>query len=222
MKKNDLYRVFDAQFNKNEMYQKIKNTLDKKKRKQIIFKCSLISIAFIFVILGFFMNKSKFDDKSVLNEQDNVKDKIYINEIDQNKYDNVSNLDVRILDISNSSYEVSPISTEIPSDLKLDTIYIVYVKDEQTGKYDIVHDIIESYTGKERAVNISYSSIGEVLRDVDIPKGNFSIVHDVEVMISKNDETLIGQFKYLDIYYDIETWGLTSDEFLDIIDSIIK
>ena len=41
-------------------------------------------------------------------------------------------------------------------------------------------------------------------------------------MISKNDETLIGQFKYLDIYYDIETWGLTSDEFLDIIDSIIK
>lgn len=168
------------------------------------------------------MNKSKFDDKSVLNEQDNVKDKIYINEIDQNKYDNVSNLDVRILDISNSSYEVSPISTEIPSDLKLDTIYIVYVKDEQTGKYDIVHDIIESYTGKERAVNISYSSIGEVLRDVDIPKGNFSIVHDVEVMISKNDETLIGQFKYLDIYYDIETWGLTSDEFLDIIDSIIK
>ena len=41
-------------------------------------------------------------------------------------------------------------------------------------------------------------------------------------MISKNDQTLIGQFEYLNVYYDIESYGLTVDEFLDIIKSIIE
>ena len=38
MKKNDVYQVFDCQFNKDDMYQKITDKLKKKKRKQIVMK----------------------------------------------------------------------------------------------------------------------------------------------------------------------------------------
>lgn len=41
-------------------------------------------------------------------------------------------------------------------------------------------------------------------------------------MISKNDETFISQFKYHDIYYDIESYCLTIDEVINMIKSIIE
>lgn len=222
MKKNGVYQVFDCQFNKDDMYQKIRNKLKKEKRKQTVMKYSFASIILIFVVSGFFISKNVFDNKKELDALDEVKDEIYINEIDSIMEDSVSNLDVHVLDTSQSTYAMMPLSVQIPNDLKLDTIYIVYVKDEQTGEYDIVHDIIDSYTGNDRMVNVAYSFVGEVLRDMDISKGNSSIIEGIEVIISKNDQTLIGQFKYQDIYYDIESFGLTIDEFLDIIKSIIE
>ena len=57
---------------------------------------------------------------------------------------------------------------------------------------------------------------------MDIPKGNLSIIEGIEVMISKDEQRLIGQFKYQSVYYDIESFGLTIDEFLNIIKSIIE
>ena len=222
MKKNGVYQVFDCQFNKDDMYQKIRNKLKKEKRKQTVMKYSFASIILIFVVSGFFISKNVFDNKKELDALDEVKDEIYINEIDNTMYDDVSNLDVLVLDVSHSTYAMQPLSIQIPSDLKLDTIYIVYVRNEQTGKYDIVHDIIDSYIGDDKRVNVAYSSVGKVLRDMDIPKGNLSIIEGIEVMISKDEQRLIGQFKYQSVYYDIESFGLTIDEFLNIIKSIIE
>ena len=221
MKKYDVYQVFDSRFNKDDMYQNILNKLKMKKRKQIVIKYSFASILLILIVSGLFLSKNMFCDKEG-DKQDVVKDKIYINEIDNTMYDDVSNLDVLVLDVSHSTYAMKPLSIQISSDLKLDTIYIVYVRNEQTGKYDIVHDIIDSYIGDDKMVNVAYSSVGEVLRDMDIPKGNLSIIEGIEVMISKDEQRLIGQFKYQSVYYDIESFGLTIDEFLNIIKSIIE
>ena len=221
MKKYDVYQVFDSKFNKDDMYQNIMNKLKMKKRKQIVIKYSFACILLILIVSGLFISKNMFCDKEV-DKQDVVKDEIYINEIDNTMYDDVSNLDVLVLDVSHSTYAMQPLSIQIPIDLKLDTIYIVYVRNEQTGKYDIVHDIIDSYIGDDKRVNVAYSSVGKVLRDMDIPKGNLSIIEGIEVMISKDEQRLIGQFKYQSVYYDIESFGLTIDEFLNIIKSIIE
>ena len=221
MKKYDVYQVFDSKFNKDDMYQNIMNKLKMKKRKQIVIKYSFACILLILIVSGLFISKNMFCDKEV-DKQDVVKDEIYINEIDNTMYDDVSNLDVLVLDVSHSTYAMQPLSIQIPIDLKLDTIYIVYVRNEQTGKYDIVHDIIDSYIGDDKRVNVAYSSVGKVLRDIGIPKGNLSIIEGIEVMISKDEQRLIGQFKYQSVYYDIESFGLTIDEFLNIIKSIIE
>ena len=221
MKKYDVYQVFDSKFNKDDMYQNIMNKLKMKKRKQIVIKYSFACILLILIVSGLFVRKNMFCDKEG-DKQDVVKDKIYINEIDNTMYDDVSNLDVLVLDVSHSTYAMKPLSIQISSDLKLDTIYIVYVRNEQTGKYDIVHDIIDSYICDDKRVNVAYSSVGKVLRDMDIPKGNLSIIEGIEVMISKDEQRLIGQFKYQSVYYDIESFGLTIDEFLNIIKSIIE
>ena len=221
MKKYDVYQVFDSKFNKDDMYQNIMNKLKMKKRKQIVIKYSFACILLILIVSGLFISKNMFCDKEV-DKQDVVKDKIYINEIDNTMYDDVANLDVLVLDVSHSTYAMQPLSIQIPRDLKLDTIYIVYVRNEQTGKYDIVHDIIDSYICDDKRVNVAYSSVGKVLRDMDIPKGNLSIIEGIEVMISKDEQRLIGQFKYQSVYYDIESFGLTIDEFLNIIKSIIE
>ena len=222
MKKNDVYQVFDSRFNKDDMYKQISNELKKQKGKQVIMKYSFASILFIFVVSGFFISKNIFDQKEVPSAFDEIKDEIYINEVDNTMYDSVSNLDVHVLDSKYSNFDVVPISVQVPDDLKLDTIHLVYIKNDQTNEYDILHDVIQCYRGNERGVNVSYSSIGEVLRDVDIPNGSVSIISGIEVMISKNDETFISQFKYHDIYYDIESYCLTIDEVINMIKSIIE
>lgn len=222
MKKNDFYQVFDSQFNKDVMYHKISDKLKKQKRKQVIMKYSFASIILIFAISGFLISKNMFNQKEVPKVFDDVKDEIYINEIDYTMYDGVSNLDVQIISSNQSSHSVQLVKASIPEDLVLDHVYYVFTKDSQTGRYDLLHDVVQVYSGKNRAVNVSYSSVGEVLRDMDIPDGNLSIIEGVEVMISKSDQTLIGQFKYQNVYYDIESFGLTIDEFLNIIKSIIE
>ena len=115
-----------------------------------------------------------------------------------------------------------PIGVQVPSDLTLDTIYLVYIKNEESGKYDILHDTVESFRGNDRGVNVSYSPLDEPIRDVDIPKGTSSNINGIEVMISRDDETFIVQFQYQNLYYDIESFNLTLAEVLVIVKSLIE
>lgn len=160
--------------------------------------------------------------KDISKVADENKDEININEINQNIYDDISNADVYILDTYDSTISVEPLKLSIPTGLELDTIYIVYTKNEDTGQYDIVHDIIQSYIGEDKAVNVTYSTISKPIRDVNVVDGEASFIDGVEVMISKDNTTFIVELLYDDVYYDIESYNLELDEVLKIVKSIIE
>lgn len=224
MNKRHIQSVFDYQFNQDKMYQNIIDELEKQRKKKMIVKYSFIPVVFVFALASFFLTKSIFQDQNNLDTQEDKKDDVFINEIDRDDgiYDDISNLDVQILDSNHSAFAIMPIGVQVPSDLTLDTIYLVYIKNEESGKYDILHDTVESFRGNDRGVNVSYSPLDEPIRDVDIPKGTSSNINGIEVMISRDDETFIVQFQYQNLYYDIESFNLTLAEVLVIVKSLIE
>lgn len=221
MNKNSFYQMFDDKFNKDKIYQEVLEKHDKKKRNVI--KCCFVPAVFLLGVVIFFATKDLFyeEDQNILEDKE---DQIYVNEIvsEDDLSDDISNLDVKILNTDSSSFSVTPLEVQVPSDLELDSIYFVYVKDQKSGEYTIIHDTIETYKGDDRALNIAYSSLGKVLRDVDVPVGRMSVIQDTNVMISSMDESFIIVFQYDGVNYDIESYHLTLDEVLMIVRSIIN
>lgn len=221
MNKNSFYQMFDDKFNKDKIYQEVLEKHEKKKRNVI--KCCFVPAVFLLGVVIFFATKDLFyeEDQNILEDKE---DQIYVNEIvsEDDLSDDISNLDVKILNTDSSSFSVTPLEVQVPSDLELDSIYFVYVKDQKSGEYTIIHDTIETYKGDDRALNIAYSLLGEVLRDVDVPEGKMSVIQDTNVMISSMDESFIIEFQYDGVNYDIESYHLTLDEVLMIVRSIIN
>lgn len=221
MNKNSFYQMFDDKFNKDKIYQEVLEKHEKKKRNVI--KCCFVPAVFLLGVVIFFATKDLFyeEDQNILEDKE---DQIYVNEIvsEDDLSDDISNLDVKILNTDSSSFSVTPLEVQVPSDLELDSIYFVYVKDQKSGEYTIIHDTIETYKGDDKALNIAYSSLGEVLRDVDVPEGKMSVIQDTNVMISSMDESFIIEFQYDGVNYDIESYHLTLDEVLMIVRSIIN
>ena len=221
MNKNSFYQMFDDKFNKDKIYQEVLEKHEKKKRNVI--KCCFVPAVFLLGVVIFFATKDLFyeEDQNILEDKE---DQIYVNEIvsEDDLSDDISNLDVKILNTDSSSFSVTPLEVQVPSDLELTSIYFVYVKDRKSGEYTIIHDTIETYKGDDRALNIAYSSLGKVLRDVDVPEGKMSVIQDTNVMISSMDESFIIEFQYDGVNYDIESYHLTLDEVLMIVRSIIN
>lgn len=221
MNKNSFYQMFDDKFNKDKIYQEVLEKHEKKKRNVI--KCCFVPAVFLLGVVIFFATKDLFyeEDQNILEDKE---DQIYVNEIvsEDALSDDISNLDVKILNTDSSTFSVTPLEVQVPSDLELDSIYFVYVKDQKSGEYTIIHDTIETYKGNDRALNIAYSSLGEVLRDVDVPEGKLSVIQDTNVMISSMDESFIIEFQYDGVNYDIESYHLTLDEVLMVVRSIIN
>ena len=220
MNKNSFYQMFDDKFNKDKIYQEVLEKQEKKKRN--VLKYCFVPAVFLLGFVIFFVTKDLFykEDENIVEDKE---DQIYVNEIvsEDDSTDDISNLDVVVLNTNSSTFSVTPKEVQVPSDLKLDNIYLVYVKDQE-GEYTIIHDTIETYRGEDRALNIAYSSLGEVLRDVDIPEGKMSFIQDTNVMISSIDESFIIKFQYDGVNYDIESYHLTLDEVLMVVRSIIK
>ena len=221
MNKNSFYQMFDDKFNKDKIYQEVLEKHDKKKRNVI--KCCFVPAVFLLGVVIFFATKDLFyeEDQNILEDKE---DQIYVNKIvsEDDLSDDISNLDVKILNTDSSTFSVTPLEVQVPSDLEFDNIYFVYVKDQKSGEYTIIHDTIETYKGNDRALNIAYSSLGEVIRDVDVPEGKLSVIQDTNVMISSMDESFIIEFQYDGVNYDIESYHLTLDEVLMIVRSIIN
>ena len=114
----------------------------------------------------------------------------------------------------------------IPNEYKLTDCYNVYIKDSQDSeKYDVLHDYVFYYEKDSiNKIRISFSEKGEPLRDyfIDNDKENISRIGELELIISQWKEMYIVTFEYEDIYFDIETTGITENQLVDLLESLIN
>ena len=169
------------------------------------------------ILIGVIVIYNREDKKTFLEESD-----IIINQV--TSYEDItSDLDVKIVSsICDCIYD-DYFGYELPDDLRLNQDYGVLVKDASL-EYNIVHDYVFEFIGNnDRWVHITYSMIEEPLKDYFITSdSNVSIIDGVEVLLYQYEEQYIVDFKYNDMYYEIEANHVTLEELLTLIRGIFQ
>ena len=111
----------------------------------------------------------------------------------------------------------------LPEEYKLEESYTVYTRDnKEVDEYNILHDYVFNYTKDNNKIKIAFSEIEEPLRDYFIEGGDkISKIGDAEFIIYQSEEMYIVTFNYQNINFDIETTGITEDELVNLLQSII-
>lgn len=169
------------------------------------------------ILIGVIVIYNREDKKTFLEESD-----IIINQV--TSYEEItSDLDVKIVSsICDCIYD-DYFGYELPYDLRLNQDYGVLVKDASL-EYNIVHDYVFEFIGNnDRWVHITYSMIEEPLKDYFITSdSNVSVIDGVEVLLYQYEEQYIVDFKYNDMYYEIEANHVTLEELLTLIRGIFQ
>ena len=113
----------------------------------------------------------------------------------------------------------------LPSEYKLENSYEVYTRENyDNAEYSSLHDYVFNYSKDyENTIKIAFSEAGEPIRDnfLDDSK-KISKIGDVDVIISQYEKMYVATFKCKGIYFDIETNGITEEELVNLLESIIE
>ena len=114
---------------------------------------------------------------------------------------------------------------KIPEEYQLESSYNVYIRSERNiAKYDLLHDYVFNYKkDSTNSIIIAVSEVEEPLRDYYIDGGKkVSKIRGTELIISQWKDMYIVTFEYNDLYFDIETTGVTENQLLDLLESLIN
>lgn len=114
---------------------------------------------------------------------------------------------------------------ELPSEYKLDNSYELFTRENfNTTEYSLLHDYVFNYSKDcENSIKVALSEVEEPIRDYFLDDSKkISKIGDVDVIISQYEKMYVATFKCKEIYFDIETNGITEEELVNLLESIIK
>ena len=183
--------------------------------------CAVFVLCFSLLIGTDFLNNGTED---LYGKKENLDIKLNINKIKELLMASLD-ADIKIIDIEKLPEKFDFIkNTNIPDQYKLESSYNVYTrKDINVEEYDVLHDYVFKY--RKDSINkivIAFSEIDKPLRDYYIDSSDkVSMIGDIEFIISKYKEMYMVTFGYENINFDIETVGITENELVNLLQSII-
>lgn len=190
---------------------------------------SLVAIALLVGIVAY--NVPKSNNENVM--PPTVQGILELN-INKAEYQSMMTLDADIKEANtelNSEFEkdFSFVKKDInaPKDLRDYGVNKVVMtrKDFSDKDYSIAHDYIWDYSNEaeNRTIRIAFSKIGKPLRDYYLSsEEKISKIENTDVIITQYEDLYLAEFKLNDVYFDIETAGITQKELVDLLVSIIK
>ena len=240
MENNDLKEKIRKNIKEKIAVSNIRKEFDIKnnKNKKIIYW--ITSSAAVFILgFGIIIGTNTFNNTNVPNQDYKIAD---LSQDKQNKEETLK-IDLQINEIhkigeSKINGEIESISIDkIPEEIKFmerivvpqnfnpKEIYKVYIRSNPNiRKYDLLHDYVFFYQkDEEHSIRIVLSTVGEPLRDYHIDNADkISKIGDIELKISSGEKMYIASFKIENIYFDIETDGITENELVELLKSIIN
>ena len=160
---------------------------------------------------------------NTLNQEESLKNELNINKL---KISAMLSLDadveiIKLEDLPEKYEFIKNIS--LLKEYKMEESYIVYTRDnKEVDEYNILHDYVFNYKKDSNKIKIAFSELEEPLRDYFIESGDkISKIGDAEFIIYQSGEMYIVTFSYQNINFDIETTGITENELVNLLQSII-
>ena len=213
----NIRKEFDMKANKN------------KKIVYIITSACAVFVLCIGIIIG--TNNSYFkkvyqialEKTNTQNQEESLKNELNINKFKISAMVSLD-ADVKIITLKDLPEKFKFIENiSLPEEYKLEENYIVCTRDnKEVDEYNILHDYVFNYTKDNNKIKIAFSELEEPLRDYFIEGGDkISKIGDAEFIIYQSGERYIVTFNYQNINFDIETTGITEDELVNLLQSII-
>ena len=229
MKDNELKERVRKNIKEEIAISNIRKEFDMKtnKNKKVIYVLSSICAVFILGI-GIFVgvNKNLLPGNTVDIGKTDANDGVELN-INKVKDMSMTSLDadVKTIEIENLPEEFTFIENlQIPEEYNFENGYTVYTRENtDTAEYNVLHDYILNYRKDDlNDIKIAFSGIEAPIRDYFIGDGDkISKIGNVELKVSQWENMYIVTFEYNDIYFDIETTGITESQLVDLLKSII-
>ncbi len=232
MKNNELKEKIRNNIREEIAISNIRKEFDmrKNKNKKMIYTISSMCAVFILGI-GILIGTSNLNNKTLQGESlgktenDNIKVELKINKIKDMSMAKLDT-DVKTIEIENLPENMQFINkVKISDEYKLTSSYNVYTRDINSDNrdYNILHDYLFYYEkGENNIIRIAVSEIEKPLRDYFIGEGEkISKIGDAKLTIYQWNQMYIVNFEYKNMYFDIETTGVTEDELTTLLESII-
>ncbi len=232
MKDNELKERVRKNIKEEIAISNIRKEFDMKtnKNKKVIYVLSSICAVFILGI-GIFVgvNKNLLPSNTVDIGQTDGKGESVKVELNINKVKDMSmtslDADVKTIELENLPKEFAFVENlQIPEEYNFENGYTVYTRENtDTAEYNVLHDYILNYRKDDlNDIKIAFSGIEAPIRDYFIGDGDkISKIGNVELKVSQWENMYIVTFEYNDIYFDIETTGITESQLVDLLKSII-
>ena len=227
--KDTIQKNFDKKKNYNIILSKIERRDNMKVKLSYVLASSLVAIALLVGIVAY--NVPKSNNENVM--PPTVQGILELN-INKAEYQSMMTLDADIKEANtelNSEFEkdFSFVKKDInaPKDLRDYGVNKVVMtrKDFSDKDYSIAHDYIWDYSNEaeNRTIRIAFSKIGKPLRDYYLSsEEKISKIENTDVIITQYEKLYLAEFKMNDVYFDIETSGITQTELVDLLVSIIN
>lgn len=234
MAKN-LKDIMQKEFDKDKNYEAIlsKISSQESRKEKMHMKYLLIPACAVIAMFGIFLNPNIVQHENPPIMIVDGEDKIELNivKIDDNVAQTQLDVDVKIIEMNEVPEEFEFITkNKVLNELGLKNNYCLYTRENlKTDEYNILHDYVFEYSNKENTKNITvaFSKEGKPLRDyffmekADNKDDKLSKINDLELKISQYKNMYIIEFSFNDINFDIETNGLTQDELVEFLKSIV-
>lgn len=234
MKNNELIEKIRKNIKEEIAVSNIRKEFDMKtnKNRKILYAISSICAVFILGI-GIFIGTGKMNNTGLeigKTEVNKNKEESLVVELNINKLKIMEMLDldadIKTIDIDKLPEEFKFMENLlIPEEYEFENSYTVYTRENiNIEEYNILHDYILNYRKDDlNDIKIAFSKVEKPLRDYFIQDGDkISKIGDVELNISQWEEMYIVTFEYEDIYFDIETTGITENQLVDLLESLIN
>lgn len=110
----------------------------------------------------------------------------------------------------------------LPKGVEETNSYKIFIKGD-SNKYDKLNSYVYYYDKGEKSIRIALSNTSEPVRDYMYDdKGIESNINNINLIISKYENSYYTKFKYNNYNFDIETNNITENELLNVLKSIIK
>lgn len=224
-----LNKVITNDFDITNNYTSIRKKMERGNKMNKIFKYSLVPMAIVIAITSVFLLNKKNSTINVLDSNVKNNDVIIVNNIDNN-FDNAKlDIDGRSEDITTDDlYKIYPLLKDIvlPNDYNINGIIKCYLFNDDTGKYDKLYGYNIIYSdGNNKYIDI-FILIDTTKRlrcfSIDTDEMKSSIINGNSIKIMGEDKYYYAIFSYNNINFDIETTGISEEEFIQLIKSMVK
>lgn len=224
-----LNKVITNDFDITNNYTSIRKKIERGNKMNKIFKYSLVPMAIVIAITSLFLLNKKNSTINVLDSNVKNNDVIIVNSIDNN-FDNAKlDIDGRSEDITTDDlYKIYPLLKDIvvPNDYNINRIIKCYLFNDDTGKYDKLYGYNIIYSGGNNKYIDIFILIDTTKRlrcfSIDTDEMKSSIINGNSIKIMGEDKNYYAIFSYNNINFDIETTGISEEEFIQLIKSMVK